>query len=132
MKINDHARRAGPAWCERLRKTRMIVVRQFAAAFVLAAFALISLPAHADVAVYIDKSSQSMTVRVNGFPLYYWQISSARRGYRTPNGTFRPQRLARHWYSRKYHNSPMPHSVFFYKGFAIHGTNYVSQLGRPA
>jgi lipoprotein-anchoring transpeptidase ErfK/SrfK len=26
----------------------------------------------------------------------------------------------------------MPHSIFFYKGYAIHGTQYVSRLGRRA
>jgi lipoprotein-anchoring transpeptidase ErfK/SrfK len=35
-------------------------------------------------------------------------------------------------YSRKYDNSPMPHSIFFKGGYAIHGTGYVRYLGRPA
>jgi lipoprotein-anchoring transpeptidase ErfK/SrfK len=26
----------------------------------------------------------------------------------------------------------MPHSIFFYGGYAIHGTDAVSNLGRPA
>jgi lipoprotein-anchoring transpeptidase ErfK/SrfK len=26
----------------------------------------------------------------------------------------------------------MPHAIFFHKGYAIHGTYYVSRLGRPA
>jgi lipoprotein-anchoring transpeptidase ErfK/SrfK len=36
------------------------------------------------------------------------------------------------WYSRKYDMTPMPYSVFFRGGYAIHGTNYVKRLGRPA
>ena len=28
--------------------------------------------------------------------------------------------------------SPMPYSIFFLGGYAIHGTNAVSRLGRPA
>jgi lipoprotein-anchoring transpeptidase ErfK/SrfK len=36
------------------------------------------------------------------------------------------------WHSRKYDMSPMPYSVFYYGGYAIHGTNYVKSLGRPA
>jgi lipoprotein-anchoring transpeptidase ErfK/SrfK len=36
------------------------------------------------------------------------------------------------WYSRKYDMSPMPHSIFFHGGYAIHGTPYVGNLGRPA
>ncbi len=92
----------------------------------------LSAPARADISIHIDKSDQSMQVSVDGLPRYQWRISSGRRGYNTPTGTFRPTMLARHWYSRKYDNSPMPYSIFFHHGFAIHGTNYVSRLGRPA
>lgn len=88
--------------------------------------------AHAGIIVHVDKSAQTLTVSVDGFPAYQWPTSTGRSGYRTPVGTFRPQRLERHWYSRKYDNSPMPYSVFFHKGYAIHGTNYVSRLGRRA
>jgi lipoprotein-anchoring transpeptidase ErfK/SrfK len=35
-------------------------------------------------------------------------------------------------YSRKYDNAPMPHSVFFHYGYAIHATDAVKALGRPA
>ncbi|HEY0567984.1 MAG TPA: L,D-transpeptidase, partial [Xanthobacteraceae bacterium] len=47
-------------------------------------------------------------------------------------GVFRPQMLARSWFSRKYYSSPMPYSIFYHKGYAIHGTNYLSRLGGPA
>jgi lipoprotein-anchoring transpeptidase ErfK/SrfK len=59
-------------------------------------------------------------------------VSTARGGYVTPTGNFRPTRLERVWFSRKYDNSPMPNSVFFKGGYAIHGTQYVKSLGRPA
>jgi len=36
------------------------------------------------------------------------------------------------WFSREYYNSPMPYSIFFYHGFAIHGTNDLGRLGGPA
>ena len=36
------------------------------------------------------------------------------------------------WYSRKYDWSPMPYSVFFRGGYAIHGTSAVKWLGTPA
>ena len=36
------------------------------------------------------------------------------------------------WYSRKYEMSPMPYSVFYHGGYAVHGTGAVKQLGRPA
>ena len=36
------------------------------------------------------------------------------------------------YYSHKYHNSPMPNSIFFNGGYAVHGTNAVKNLGQPA
>jgi lipoprotein-anchoring transpeptidase ErfK/SrfK len=36
------------------------------------------------------------------------------------------------YFSRKYYYAPMPHAIFFYHGFAIHGTNDISRLGGPA
>ena len=43
-----------------------------------------------------------------------------------------PERLERKWYSRKYDMSPMPYSIFFDGGYAIHGSYEVSRIGRPA
>lgn len=80
----------------------------------------------------IDISTQTMTVSRYGQVIHRWRVSTARRGYITPPGNYRPTRLNRMWYSRKYDMSPMPYSVFFHGGYAIHGTNAVSRLGRPA
>jgi len=101
----------------------------------IAAVALVMLaaaPACADVVVQIDKSSQRMSVSVDGAPRYNWPVSTGAGGYGTPSGTFHPQSMQRMHFSRKYYNSPMPHSIFFYYGFAIHGTNDISRLGGPA
>ncbi len=89
-------------------------------------------PAQAGVVARVDLSTQRMTVLVNGVPRYSWPVSTARRGYVTPTGTYRPQRLHRRYFSRKYYNSPMPYSVFFRGGYAIHGSYAVNQLGAPA
>jgi len=35
-------------------------------------------------------------------------------------------------YSKKYDNAPMPNSIFFSGGYAIHATPHVGNLGRPA
>ncbi len=86
----------------------------------------------AKVRVKVDISSQRMHVYVNGGLRHVWKVSTGKRGYRTPTGSFRPTRLERSWHSRKYNWSPMPHSIFFIGGVAIHGSNYVRQLGRPA
>ena len=99
-----------------------------AVAFVFAAWA----PARAEVVVQIDKSAQRMSVSVDGVARYSWPVSTGRDGYGTPNGTFHPQAMMRSYFSRKYYNAPMPHAIFFYYGFAIHGTNNISQLGGPA
>lgn len=80
----------------------------------------------------IDLSDQRMRVYRDGRQIHDWPVSTARRGYRTPVGTFRPGRMHRRYFSRKYHGSPMPHSVFFLGGYAIHGTNDIRNLGRPA
>jgi lipoprotein-anchoring transpeptidase ErfK/SrfK len=80
----------------------------------------------------VSISSQTMTVRKHGRVLYTWKVSTARKGYVTPRGTWRPKRMHRMWHSRKYDMSPMPYSVFYHGGYAIHGTGAVKQLGRPA
>jgi lipoprotein-anchoring transpeptidase ErfK/SrfK len=88
--------------------------------------------AYASVLVRISLARQSMTVNVDGAHYATWAISTGRQGYGTPSGTFRPQSMHRMHYSRRYNMTPMPHSIFFYHGFAIHGTSEVRKLGRPA
>ena len=88
--------------------------------------------AFAGIVARVDVSKQVMTVSENGRLLYSWRVSTGRRGFNTPRGSFKPTRMHRMWYSSKYDNSPMPHSIFFRGGYAIHGTNYVKSLGRPA
>lgn len=96
-------------------------------------FSLFALqPSQAAVDVRINLSTQTMSVRASSGEAYDWRVSTARAGYVTPRGSYRAQRLARMHYSRKYDNAPMPHSIFFRGGYAIHGTNAVGALGRPA
>lgn len=84
------------------------------------------------VLALIDLSEQRMTVSVNGKPWYDWPVSTGRKGYRTPTGTWGVERMHRHYNSRKYDNAPMPHAMFFHGPYAIHGTNSVRRLGRTA
>jgi lipoprotein-anchoring transpeptidase ErfK/SrfK len=84
--------------------------------------AALATSAEAGIVARIDVSAQTMTVSENGRVKYRWPVSTARKGYRTPRGTFRPTRLHKMWYSQKYDNSPMPHSIFFTGGYAIHGS----------
>jgi len=89
-------------------------------------------PAAASIVVHVDRASERMEVIVDGAPRYNWRVSTARRGYITPPGIYHPQRLALRWYSSKYDNAPMPHSIFFTGGYAIHGTYAVGALGHVA
>jgi lipoprotein-anchoring transpeptidase ErfK/SrfK len=102
------------------------------AAALVMALSMLSFPrsAHADIVVQVDKSSQRMSVSVNGQHRYTWSISTGIYG--TPSGTFRPQALSRNHNSSLYHNAPMPYAIFYDGNFAIHGTPHVSQLGGPA
>jgi hypothetical protein len=100
----------------------------------IAAFAVLGIaaPAHADLLVNISKSQQRVSVTVDGIEAYRWAVSTGRRGHDTPAGNFRPQRLERHWYSRQYEMTPMPFAVFFHRGYAMHATTEVYNLGRVA
>lgn len=103
----------------------------FAIAFIAMLFG-VATPAWAEVIITVDKSTQRLTATVDGFTRFEFPVSTGRTGYRTPNGTYRPERLAVKWFSRTYDWSPMPHSIFFHGGYAIHGSYEISRLGSPA
>jgi lipoprotein-anchoring transpeptidase ErfK/SrfK len=111
-------------------------MRRLIFAALLAALSFAFLPAAtraaAGVLVRVDRASQTMEVSADGAYLYTWPVSTARPGYRTPTGVFHPQFMAARWFSRIYYNSPMPYSIFFRGGFAIHGSYEISRLGGPA
>lgn len=96
------------------------------------ACALPVLPAMAGVVARIDQGQQRMRVYVDGMPAYQWPVSTARRGFVTPNGAYRVGLMATMWRSHKYHGAPMPHAMFFRGGYAIHGTYATGALGRRA
>jgi hypothetical protein len=87
--------------------------------------------AYADLLIKVDKSTQRMTVAVNGNQLYDWPVSTGGGGYDTPNGTFKPFRMDIDHTSDEWDNAPMPYSIFFTKtGDAVHGTYEQRNLGR--
>jgi hypothetical protein len=94
-----------------------------------AALAVFPVLARADVHVTVSKSQQVMVVSIDGGPTYRWPVSTGRAGYNTPNGNYNAIRLERVYYSKKYDDAPMPNSVFFYGGYAIHGTLEERKLG---
>ena len=111
-------------------------MRRCGVIFIIAALLFVPLliahRAEADVLVRVDRGSQTMAVNVDGANLYTWPVSTGRSGYRTPAGVFHPEWMTVRWFSRIYDNSPMPHSIFYFSGFAIHGSYEVRRLGTPA
>lgn len=108
---------------------------RIAAAIAALFFVVVSMgasAAFAGVIAKVDVSEQKMRVYSNGKHIYTWRVSTARKGKWTPRGTYSAKWLARHHKSSLYNNAPMPYSIFFRGNYAIHGTNNISRLGRPA
>jgi lipoprotein-anchoring transpeptidase ErfK/SrfK len=90
-------------------------------------------PAGKPILVNVDKSTQEMTVFVDGIEEHRWPVSTGTYGYTTPSGNYTASSMNEIWYSKQWDNAPMPHSVFFTKkGHAIHGSKEVKKLGTPA
>ncbi|KLK91525.1 hypothetical protein AA309_19895 [Microvirga vignae] len=96
----------------------------------------IALPApalSAEISISVNKTTQRMTVLVDGVERYSWPVSTGTTDYSTPTGAFTPSRLSREHFSREWDNAPMPHSIFFTDaGHAIHGSRVTGRLGSPA
>jgi len=95
-------------------------------------FFTVSSAEAARVEAHVDISQQKMRVYQNGKLKYVWPVSTARRGKVTPTGTWSAKWLSKNHKSSLYNNAPMPFSIFYSGNFAIHGTNQISRLGRPA
>jgi lipoprotein-anchoring transpeptidase ErfK/SrfK len=107
-------------------KFKAIIVALFAAILTIPSALAASVIAH------VDKSAQMMTVYHHGEVIGRWKVSTARPGKVTPSGTWSAKSLSRYHRSSRYDNAPMPYSIFYNGHFAIHGTNHVRKLGRPA
>ena len=102
----------------------------FAAALALPLSLPLAAPARAEILISIDKTSQSMSVTVDGAPRYIWPVSTGRPGYATPSGSYKVNRLDADHFSQEWDNAPMPHTMFFdLHGHAIHGFFDVKHLG---
>ena len=103
-----------------------------AAVFATALTIAFASAARADIQINIDKSTQHMTVAVDGTQRYDWPVSTGRPGYDTPSGEFKPNRMDADHFSQEWDNAPMPHAIFIdLKGHAIHGFFDVKHLGLP-
>lgn len=102
---------------------------------VIAASLLLFQPVNAvaaNVVAKVNLSTQTMTVTHRGVVKYQWKVSTARAGKVTPTGTWKAKWLSRNHRSSRYNNAPMPYSIFYSGNYAVHGTNQISRLGRPA
>ena len=107
--------------------------RELVLAGVLAVAGMAAVPANANVLITIDKTSQRMTVAVNGETRWNWRVSTGRAGRETPSGKFTAFRMEADHFSKEFDDAPMPHSIFFTKlGHAIHGSFDTRHLGTPA
>ena len=89
-------------------------------------------PETSSLVARVDLSRQRMTVYIDDKQAYVFAVSTGRGTYGTPTGRYKAEWLSPRHRSRKYNNAPMPWSVFFYSGYAVHGTTEVRALGRPA
>jgi lipoprotein-anchoring transpeptidase ErfK/SrfK len=100
-------------------------------AMLTALIAMTGIAKAEDVIITVDVSDQVMLVETPT-DYYEWNVSTGRKGYNTPRGVYQPYHMTKMHYSRKYDNAPMPNSIFFHGGYAIHATDAVNNLGRPA
>jgi lipoprotein-anchoring transpeptidase ErfK/SrfK len=88
--------------------------------------------AAAAVLVTIDKSSQRMTVAIDGSLRWVWPVSTGKPGHDTPSGRYTAFRMEADHFSKEWDDAPMPHSIFFsQEGHAIHGSFRTRQIGAP-
>ncbi|MCJ8148730.1 L,D-transpeptidase [Shinella sp. H4-D48] len=102
-----------------------------AVAFLLVLFQTETVLA-ANLVAQVNLSSQTMTVTQNGVVKHRWRVSTGRKGYTTPTGSWSAKWASRNHRSRKYNNAPMPYAIFFKGGYAVHATYETRRLGRPA
>jgi lipoprotein-anchoring transpeptidase ErfK/SrfK len=103
--------------------------------FAALALVLALLPGQAladRVLARVSISSQTMMVFHEGRLLFTWPVSTAKAGKITPAGTYEPEFLSKNHRSRRYNNAPMPYAIFYDGNYAIHGTDQIKRLGKPA
>ena len=102
-----------------------------AVAFLLVLFQTETVLA-ANLMAEVSLSSQTMVVSQNGIVKHRWRVSTGRKGFGTPTGSWKAKWASRNHRSRKYDNAPMPYAIFFKGGYAVHATFDTKRLGRPA
>ncbi len=107
-------------------------MRRHFAALVIALMLLPGAALAERVLARVSIATQSMNVYHEGRLVYTWAVSTAKPGNITPAGTYEPEFLSRNHRSRRYNNAPMPFAIFNDGNYAIHGTDQIKRLGKPA
>jgi len=82
-------------------------------------------------AIIVSKCNQKVFHFVDGSLKSVYTCSTALPKYDLAPGDYKVYlRVVKHW-SREY-EVWMPHALFFHNGYAVHATNMIRQLGRPA
>src|SRR5262249_50613832 len=88
--------------------------------------------ADAKVLVTIDKSTQEMTVAVDGVTRWQWPVSTGARGYATPNGTFTAFRMEAEHFSKEFDDAQRPLSLSVtQRGHALQVFSVARRMGSP-
>jgi lipoprotein-anchoring transpeptidase ErfK/SrfK len=90
----------------------------------------VGIPKPAPIVVTVTKSDQRMVVTVDGHSRFKWGVSTGMRGFDTPRGSYKVSWLDENHKSKQYNDAPMPYSIFFNNGRAIHG--FAGSVGGPA
>jgi len=88
-------------------------------------------PAAHSILINIDKSTQQMTVFLDGVQKYDWPISTGKRGYSTPSGTFAALSMNEIWYSKEWENAYAA-CHFLHEGRARYPRELRGEASRPA
>lgn len=80
----------------------------------------------------VSLSKQTIQISIDGEMIYNWKVSTGKKDFETPIGKWKAFRQHELWLSRTYDNAPMPFAVFYFEGYAVHGTTAVKMLGKPA
>ena len=95
---------------------------------------LLTLPvssANAGLVAKVDLSKQRMQVYIDGRRKYSWKVSTGKKGYTTPLGSFTPYQMKKLVVSKKW-KMTLPNTIWINGSIAVHGTFLTRNLGRVA
>ena len=90
-------------------------------------------PASAEGWIDVDLSTQTLVAYEGGRAVHSCRVSTGLASTPTPTGRFRIQTksLAQTMSGPGYYRSNVPHVMFFYRGYSLHGTYWHSNFGHP-